>query len=138
MHKTEKKNYWHMAGSYQPQHFFAAGCAFADFAITVIFYPVIKTLWNFLCILFGRWSTQKSNLSANIFIKLLLQDEKWQRLQKSAKTHPAPKKCWDWEEPGENTDIGAIWAGPSQTAIFMLFYIYNIQVCKRSDMKKHF
>ena len=33
----------HMAGSSQPQHFFAAGCLFADFAIAVIFYPVIKT-----------------------------------------------------------------------------------------------
>ena len=32
---------------------------------------------------------------------------------------------------------GAIWAGPSQTATFMPFWIYNIQVCKRSDMKKH-
>ena len=29
----------YMAGSSQPQHFFAAGCIFADFAITVIFYP---------------------------------------------------------------------------------------------------
>ena len=35
---------WHMAGSSQPQHFFAAGRLFADFAIAVIFYPVIKTL----------------------------------------------------------------------------------------------
>ena len=34
----------HMAGASQPQHFFAAGCLFADFAIPVIFYPVIKTL----------------------------------------------------------------------------------------------
>ena len=32
------------AGSSQPQHFFAAGCIFADFALTVIFYSVIKTL----------------------------------------------------------------------------------------------
>ena len=39
---------------------------------------------------------------------------------------------------GENQDFGAIWAGPSQTATFMPFWIYNIQVCKRSDMKKHF
>ena len=39
---------------------------------------------------------------------------------------------------GENPDFGAIWAGPSQTATFMPFWIYNIQVCKRSDMKKHF
>ena len=44
------KNLWvklyqrHMTGSSQPQHFFAAGCLFAYFAITVIFYPVIKTL----------------------------------------------------------------------------------------------
>ena len=34
----------HMACSSQPQHFSAAGCVFADFAIAVIFYPVIKTL----------------------------------------------------------------------------------------------
>ena len=32
----------HVAGSSQPQHFFAAGCVFADFAITLIFYSVIK------------------------------------------------------------------------------------------------
>ena len=37
-----------MAGSSQPQHFFAAGCLFADFAIAVIFYPVIK-FYNNLC-----------------------------------------------------------------------------------------
>ena len=40
--------------------------------------------------------------------------------------------------PGENPDIEAIRAGPSQTATFILFWIYNIQVCKHSDMKKHF
>ena len=34
---------FHMAGSYQPQHLFAAGCHFADFAIAVIFHPGIKT-----------------------------------------------------------------------------------------------
>ena len=34
----------HMAGSSQPQHFFAAGCILADFAITLIFYPIIKSL----------------------------------------------------------------------------------------------
>ena len=34
----------HMAGSSQPQNFFSAGCVFADFAIAVIFYHVIKTL----------------------------------------------------------------------------------------------
>ena len=34
----------YMAGSSEPQHFFAAGCVFADFAIAVIFYPFIKTL----------------------------------------------------------------------------------------------
>ena len=33
----------HMAGSSQPQHFFDAGCVFADFAIAVIFYPTIKS-----------------------------------------------------------------------------------------------
>ena len=33
-----------MAGSSQPQQIFSAGCDFADFAISVIFYPVLKTL----------------------------------------------------------------------------------------------
>ena len=44
-----------------PSHniFFAAECVFADFAIAVIFYPVIK---NILCILFGCCYTQISNL----------------------------------------------------------------------------
>ena len=41
----------HMAGSYQSQHLFAARCFSADFAIPVIFYPVIKTLWKCLCLL---------------------------------------------------------------------------------------
>ena len=31
-----------MAGSSQPQHFFAAGCVFDDFAIDVIFYTVVE------------------------------------------------------------------------------------------------
>ena len=35
----------HMVVSSQPQIFFAAGCLFADFAITVIFYPEIKTFF---------------------------------------------------------------------------------------------
>ena len=39
---------------------------------------------------------------------------------------------------GENQDIGAFRAGPSQTATFMPFWIWNIQLCKRSDFKKHF
>ena len=52
----------HVAGSSQPQHFFAAGCIFPDFAIAVIFYPVIKTLSKFLCILFGCCYTQILNL----------------------------------------------------------------------------
>ena len=38
----------------------------------------------------------------------------------------------------KNPDIGAIRAGPSQTATFMPLWIYNIQVCKRSDMKNIF
>jgi len=41
----------HMAGSSQPQNFFAAGCIFADFGIALIFYPVKKTLC--LCIGIG-------------------------------------------------------------------------------------
>ena len=44
---------------------------FADFAITVIFYPVIKSLF-YLCILFGCSSTQIWNLRAKInFINML-------------------------------------------------------------------
>ena len=35
----------HMADSSQPQHCFAEGCVFTDFAIAVIFNPVIKTLF---------------------------------------------------------------------------------------------
>ena len=34
----------HMAGSSQPQHFFAAGCLFADFVIALIYYPIKETL----------------------------------------------------------------------------------------------
>ena len=34
-------------GSSRPQNFFSAGCLFADFAIAVIFYPVIKSLRKF-------------------------------------------------------------------------------------------
>ena len=61
-----------MAGSSQPQHFFSAGCLFADFAIAVIFYPVIKTLWKFLCPLFVFCHTQILNLTAKInFAKML-------------------------------------------------------------------
>ena len=36
-----------MVVSSQPQIFFDAGCLFADFAITVIFYPVIKLYESF-------------------------------------------------------------------------------------------
>ena len=35
----------HMAGSSQPQHFFAEGCILAEFAIAVILYPVIKSFY---------------------------------------------------------------------------------------------
>ena len=34
-----------MAGSSQPQHFFAEGCILAEFAIAVILYPVIKSFY---------------------------------------------------------------------------------------------
>ena len=62
----------HMAGFSQPQHFFAAGCIFAVFGIALIFYPVKKTLWKFLCILFGCSHTQIFNLRAKInFSKIL-------------------------------------------------------------------
>ena len=43
-----------------------------DFAIAIIFYPVIRTLWNFLCILFGCCSTQILNFNAkNNFVNML-------------------------------------------------------------------
>ena len=124
-----------MAGSSQPQHFFAAGCIFADFAIAVIYYPVIKTSLNFLYIIFRCWHTHILNLNTKInfaymftiirkssklrvcpnfwkicnifqnlllsnlipecvntqiictkiFIKCLLQDKKWQRLENHQK-----------------------------------------------------
>ena len=56
----------YMAGSSQPQHFFAAGCLFSDFAIAVIFYPVIKTLLKLLCIKLRCCHTQMLNLRAKI------------------------------------------------------------------------
>ena len=39
---------------------------------------------------------------------------------------------------GESSDFGAIRAGPSQMATFMPFWIKEIHLCKRSDLKKHF
>ena len=40
---------------------------------------------------------------------------------------------------GENPDIGAIRVSHSQTATtFMPLWIYDIHVCKHSDMNKHF
>ena len=67
-----------MAGSSQPQHFFAAGCLFADFAIAVIFFPVIKNLWKFIYILFAFCHTQILNLRAKInFANMLKIVWKW-------------------------------------------------------------
>ena len=43
-----------------------------DFAIAITFYPVIRTLWNFLCIIFGSCSTQILNFNAKkIFLDML-------------------------------------------------------------------
>ena len=44
-----------------------------DFAIAITFYPVIRTLWNFLCILFGSCSTQILNFNAKIFFSKMLE-----------------------------------------------------------------
>ena len=66
------KLWLHMAGSSHPQHFFAAGCIFADFAIAVLFHPVKKIFWDFLCILFGRFHTQISDLRAKIDFENML------------------------------------------------------------------
>ena len=119
----------HMRRFPEPQHFFAAEWQNWDFAIAIIFYPAIRTLWKLLCILFGCGSTQILNFNAKknfakilkivrksgfypifgqflkflqkiflhwnsksecynsqiictkIFIKFLLQDKKWSRLQ---------------------------------------------------------
>ena len=129
-----------MVGFSQQQHFFAAGCIFADFAIALIFYPLIKTLWKSMCILFRCCNTQILNLRAQInfanilkiirksrlapifgqflkylqnwfllsnliseccntqiicttiFIKFLLQDKKWERLQNQQKDILQKKK----------------------------------------------
>ena len=48
----------HMRRFPEPQHFFAAEWQKWDFAIAIIFYPVIKTSWKSLCILFGCCSIQ--------------------------------------------------------------------------------
>ena len=62
----------HMRRFPEPQHFFAAKWQNWDFAIAIIFYPVIRTLWKFLCILFGCCSTQILNFNAkNFFSKML-------------------------------------------------------------------
>ena len=55
----------HMRRFPEPQHFFAAEWQNWDFAIAIIFYPAIRTLWKFLCILFGCCSTQILNFNAN-------------------------------------------------------------------------
>ena len=61
-----------MAGSSQPQHFFAAECIFAVFGIALIFYPEKKTLLKFLCILFGCSHIQILNLRAKIIFANIL------------------------------------------------------------------
>ena len=44
-----------------------------DFAIAIIFYPVKRSLWNFLCILFGSCSTQILNFNAKeIFLDMYI------------------------------------------------------------------
>ena len=90
----------HMVGSFQSQHFFAAGCVFADFAIAVIFYPVIKSL-------FGCCHTQISNLRANINFKIIWKSGKlsgWPNFQTIfnifAKLIFAFKfNIWVWQHP---------------------------------------
>ena len=62
----------HMRRFPEPQHFFAAKWQNWDFAIAIIFYPVIRTLWKFLCILFGCCSTQILNFNAKIFFSKML------------------------------------------------------------------
>ena len=72
----------HMAGSSQQQHFFAAGCVFSHLAIAVIFYPVIKSSWNFFA-----WCvhTRMLNLRAKIsFVNII------KIIQKSSKLRVWP------------------------------------------------
>ena len=65
---------YHMAGSSQPQHFFAATCSFADFAITVIFYPAKNPY--FCAYHFGVDTLRYQIICTHIFIKFLLQHQK--------------------------------------------------------------
>ena len=104
-------NFIYMLGSSQPQHFFAAGCVFADFAIAVIFYPVIKTLWKLLCPLFEFCHTQILNLRAKInfanMVKIIQKSSKfrvWPNFQTIfnifAKLIFALKfDVWVWQHP---------------------------------------
>ena len=62
--RSGKREFLHMRRFPEPQHFFAAEWQNWDFAIAIIFYPVIKTSWKFLCILFGCCSTQILNFNA--------------------------------------------------------------------------
>ena len=39
---------------------------FCWFSITVIFHPVIKTLWKLYCVLFGRWQFEREKQFAEI------------------------------------------------------------------------
>ena len=60
-----------------------------NFEIAVIFYPVIKTLWTFLCISFGYISTQILNLGARNNVAKMLKI-----VQKSGKIGTNPKFTW--------------------------------------------
>ena len=54
-----------MAGSSQPQHFFVAGCVFADFAITVIFIKKgVTKEENFKC--FSKTIRRENNKASDI------------------------------------------------------------------------
>ena len=56
----------------QPQQKYAGTGENCNIAIPVIFYPVIKSLWKLLCLLFGCVSTQILNLRAeNNFANML-------------------------------------------------------------------
>ena len=84
----------------EPQHFFAAEWQNWDFAIAIIFYPEIRTLWKFLCILFGCCSTQILNFNAKKnfakFFKIVRKLGKtliFGQFLKSQFCHSAAKKC---------------------------------------------
>ena len=91
-----------MAGSSQPQHFFAAGCIFADFVIALIFYPIKETLWKILCILFGCCNIQILNLRAKINISKNLKIVRKFGSNPNFRRRDVIAKRWVWYWPSDS------------------------------------